>query len=164
VSTQRFRDGGDPVEDKPDPRNAAGGGHVRPGATAQGAVPAAGNVAEPQLDPTPDRIEPPPSRSFLAFDVPRVRGELAALRVSYSEPHNCYTAYIGACRACAQARVEHDAGDEDRDQWRGAKGLWLVGGGLYHLGKSAGCSVEGLLPDGRPRGADRWDGPTGIQG
>ncbi len=35
------------------------------GATAQGAVPAAGNVAEPQLDPTAHRVEHPPSpRSF----------------------------------------------------------------------------------------------------
>jgi hypothetical protein len=102
--------------------------------------------------------------SFLAFEVPETARDLAELRWMLTERHVCGTTYVGGCRGCAQARVEHDAGDEDRGQWAGAKGLWLVGGGPYHLGKSAGCSVEGLLPDGRPRGSDRWDGPMGIQG
>lgn len=61
---------GSPGSGQPRPRatqqGAATPGH---GATAQGAAAAAGNVAEPQLDPVPDRAERPSSSTFSLADL-----------------------------------------------------------------------------------------------
>ncbi len=60
-----FEDGGKPGSGQPGPRETQQGAATPgKGATVQGAAPAAGNVAEQQLDPTPDRVEHPPSSSF----------------------------------------------------------------------------------------------------
>lgn len=95
---------------------------------------------------------------MIAFEVPETPGELDELRWLFDEwRHSCDSSYMGACRACAQARIQHDGGDENPGEWPGAKGLWLVGGGRMSNGASAGCAMPGLLPDGRPVGSDRWD-------
>ena len=49
----------------------------------------------------------------------------------YGERHNCLDSprSVYPCRACAQAKVEHDGGDEQADSWPEAHGRWLVGGG-----------------------------------
>jgi hypothetical protein len=54
----------------------------------------------------------------------------------FGERHNCKDVprSVYPCRGCAQARVEHDAGDEQADSWPEAHGRWLVGGGRYSLG------------------------------
>jgi len=59
-----FEDGGKSGSREPGPRAQAtqkGAATSSQGATAQGAARSAGNVAEPQFDPTPDRVEHPPS-------------------------------------------------------------------------------------------------------
>lgn len=42
---------------------------------------------------------------MIAFDVPATAGELDELRWVLAEQHSCSTLYVGACRACAQART-----------------------------------------------------------
>lgn len=63
-----FEDGGKPRNRQALGPHATQQGAATPGqgATAQGAAQAAGNVAEPQLGPTPDRAERPPSSPFPA--------------------------------------------------------------------------------------------------
>jgi hypothetical protein len=62
-----FEDGGEPRKRQALGPHATQQGAATPGqgATAQGAAQAAGNVAEPQLGPTPDRAERPPSSPSL---------------------------------------------------------------------------------------------------
>jgi len=62
-----FEDGGEPRKRQPHGPHVTQQGAATPGqgATAQGAAQAAGNVAEPQLGPTPDRVERPPSSPSL---------------------------------------------------------------------------------------------------
>lgn len=54
----------------------------------------------------------------------------------FRESHNCHDDPRCAhpCRACAQARVEHDPGDEQPGAWPESHGRWLVGGGRYSAG------------------------------
>jgi hypothetical protein len=52
-------------------------------------------------------------------------------RWMFGERHNCRDEprCVYPCRACAQAKVEHDGGDEQANSWPEAHGRWLVGGG-----------------------------------
>lgn len=58
------------------------------------------------------------------------------LRYMFGEWHNCRDTprSVYPCRACAQAKVEHDGGDEQSESWAEAHGHWLVGGGRVSAG------------------------------
>jgi len=84
-------DGGKPGSGETEPRaQAMQEGAATPGqeATAQGAVQAAGDVAEPQLDPTPDRVEHPPSHGTIPHP------EKYTYRVTWSEEDQ---EHVGLC-------------------------------------------------------------------
>lgn len=100
-----FEDGGKLVGDNPWPR-ATQQGAATPGqgATAQGAAQAAGNVAEPQLGPTPDRAERPPSSPSLeeeyACDCAANRCPVAA------DPQRGPCRGFCGCRGCARGYAD----------------------------------------------------------
>lgn len=54
----------------------------------------------------------------------------------HGERHSCRDVprSVYPCRACAQARVVHDDGDEQPGEWSEAHGRWLVGGGRNSQG------------------------------
>lgn len=84
-----FEDGGKPGSGQTGPRAQAtqeGAATPGQGATAQGAVPAAGNVAEPQLGPTTDRAEHPPSSPFAVKIIVNGRPvDFEPAHISYAE-------------------------------------------------------------------------------
>lgn len=76
-----LEDGGQPRSRQTHGPHATQQGAATPdhGATVQGAAQAAGNVAEPQIGPTPDRSDRPPSSSF----IPSRLGKVSITRSGY---------------------------------------------------------------------------------
>jgi hypothetical protein len=81
-----------------------------------------------------------------AFYVVHGRGANEEERYLFDERHSCNTAFVGPCRACAQARVVHDDGDEQPGSFPGRRGVWLVGGGRNHMGTLGGTPPANYSP------------------